>query len=321
MGELTKFERFERDLSKGENRRRMRLLAALPEGINHEAWLQAAIACLAHNWDDLSQCSVESIEDALMASATMGLSLNPYMQLGSIIRFKGSAVFMPMYKGLITLAKRNGRIRKLIAYPVYDGEKFEVSLGLEPNIVHVPDVFGCMGDSDRIVAVYAAAFFGDDVQFEVMNRRQIDDVRSSSSTDRVWGPHFGEMARKTVIKRLIKYLGVENEDLHRAIAYDDALYTNEAVRPAELVPEALKELPPIPEPEPSREAELFPAADALPPIVERMKASGKKLFTTKELAGMLGTPVKDAQALLKNLADHGFIAAQSIDGETAWKVA
>jgi recombination protein RecT len=62
--------------------------------------------------------------------------------------------------------------------------------------------------------VYAVAkLSGGGVQFEVMSKAQVDSIRrrSKSGNSGPWVSDYVEMARKTVVRRLFKYLPVSVE--------------------------------------------------------------------------------------------------------------
>jgi len=60
------------------------------------------------------------------------------------------------------------------------------------------------------------------IQFEVMTRAEIEAVRAQSKAGKSgpWVTHFEEMAKKTVIRRLFKYLPVSIE-VQRAVSLDE----------------------------------------------------------------------------------------------------
>lgn len=115
------------------------------------------------------------------------------------------------YRGMIELARRSGQIVSICAYTVHDKDDFSWQLGLDPLIHHVPSP-----DADRgaMTYVYAVAKLKDGgVQFEVMSRAEVESVRNQSKAGKSgpWVSHFEEMAKKTVIRRLFKYLPVSIE--------------------------------------------------------------------------------------------------------------
>lgn len=74
------------------------------------------------------------------------------------------------------------------------------------------------------------------MQFEVMNRAEIEAVRSQSKagTRGPWVSHWDEMAKKTVIRRLFKLLPVSIE-AHRAVEVDEKTDRGEAITAADVI--------------------------------------------------------------------------------------
>jgi recombinational DNA repair protein RecT len=113
---------------------------------------------------------------------------------------------------MISLARRSGEIVSIGAYPVHERDEFHFEYGLDPTIRHVPAM---TEDPGALTYVYAVAKLKDGgTQFEIMSRAQIDAImRRAMSNKRQspWQTDYEEMARKTVIRRLWKYLPVSVE--------------------------------------------------------------------------------------------------------------
>jgi recombination protein RecT len=138
------------------------------------------------------------------------------------------------YRGMIDLARRSGQILSLETRAVYEADEFDVRLGLDSHIHHVP----AWDAEDRgdLKFVYAVAKLKDGgTQFEVMSRREVEKVMKASQGYKAaiataeqykkdpagpWFEHFEEMAKKTVIRRLFKYLPVSIE-MQRAVGLDE----------------------------------------------------------------------------------------------------
>lgn len=132
------------------------------------------------------------------------------------------------YRGMIDLARRSGQIASLCAYCVHDKDEFHYELGLHPDVRHVP---AALADRGPVSYVYAVAALKDGgVQFEVLSRAEIEAVRSKSRSKNSgpWADHWEEMAKKTVIRRLFKYLPVSIEAA-RATEIDEKADRGEAV--------------------------------------------------------------------------------------------
>ncbi|MDF4667689.1 recombinase RecT, partial [Vibrio parahaemolyticus] len=110
------------------------------------------------------------------------------------------------------------------ARTVRQGDSFHFEYGLNENLTHVPGE----NEDSPITHVYAVARLKDGgVQFEVMTHNQIEKVRSSSKAGQngPWVSHWEEMAKKTVIRRLFKYLPVSIE-MQKAVILDEKAEAN-----------------------------------------------------------------------------------------------
>ncbi|EJR8429200.1 recombinase RecT, partial [Escherichia coli] len=91
--------------------------------------------------------------------------------------------------------------------------------GLDEKLIHRPGE----NEDAPVTHVYAVARLKDGgTQFEVMTRKQIELVRSQSKAGNngPWVTHWEEMAKKTAIRRLFKYLPVSIE-IQRAVSMDE----------------------------------------------------------------------------------------------------
>ena len=111
-----------------------------------------------------------------------------------------------------------------MAQVVYENDEFEYSFGLEPKLVHRP----AMEDRGNPKYVYAMFRTKDGgYGYEVMS---IADVRahaqrySKSFQNGPWQTNFEEMAKKTVLKRVLKYAPLKSEFM-RAVAQDEVVKT------------------------------------------------------------------------------------------------
>jgi recombination protein RecT len=181
----------------------------------------------------LATCDQMSFLGAIMQCAQLGLEPGGALGHAYLLPFKknfkeGNAWKSRMevqlivgYRGMIDLARRSGQIQSIEARTVHQKDQFDVELGLDSKLVHRP----AWTEVDRgpVVFVYAVAKLKDGgVQFEVMSRAEIEAVRAKSkaAADGPWVEHFDEMAKKTVIRRLFKYLPVSIE-LQRAVGLDE----------------------------------------------------------------------------------------------------
>ena len=166
---------------------------------------------------NVQKCSKESLQRAVYNIALTGLSLNPVLKYAYIIprwsRDGTTAVLEPSYQGLIKLLTDTGSITAIYAHLVYANDEFSLNYGTNVEIHHKPQ----MKDRGEIIAVYAVAVLTDGYkQIETMTIEDINAIRDKSEsykafvakkvTSCIWEDHYGEMAKKTVIKRIFKYL-------------------------------------------------------------------------------------------------------------------
>lgn len=199
----------------------------LPKHMDVERFSRVVIAAVAKT-PQLLQCTPESVLTAVAQAASLGLE--PTGVLGSAYlvpyrtkvgdAYKTVCQLIIGYRGLIDLARRSGQIESIEAHVVREGDTFEVEYGLNPKLVHKPNWENTDGELRFVYAV--ARLKGGAVQYEVMSKAQIDKVRDSSKAGKSgpWVDHYEEMARKTVVRRLAKYLPLSVE-FHDAIAAEE----------------------------------------------------------------------------------------------------
>jgi len=170
----------------------------------------------------LKTADAMSVLNCVINLAQTDLTLNPVLKLAYLIPYReGGAVkcrIEPSYQGLVKLVTDTGSARSIFAHPVFEGDEFEVSLGTGVEIIHRPKF-----KSKNLTHVYAVAILSDgSKQVEVMTLSDIKEIREMSESFKsyekgkgnpanswkscIWVDHFEEMSKKTVIKRLVKYL-------------------------------------------------------------------------------------------------------------------
>lgn len=115
--------------------------------------------------------------------------------------------YIPMVAGLMKKARNSGQITSIAAHVVYANDAFTYVLGDAERIEHAPK-FGERGDP---IAVYAIVRLKDgSVQREVMDKAAVMRIAAQSKNQKQYDPkegkNYGEWWRKTVIRRISKYL-------------------------------------------------------------------------------------------------------------------
>lgn len=200
---------------------------ALPSVITPERFTRMVLSAISVN-PKLASCTPQSFLGAMMNAAQLGLEPNtplgqayilPYLNKGTM-----EAQFQIGYKGLLDLAYRSGEVDVIQAQVVYANDTFECEYGLNPRLVHKPAEKD-RGEAVKVYAVFRTKSGG--YGFEVMS---MDDVRSHaekyskaySSSFSPWKTNFEEMAKKTVLKRVLKYAPLKS-DFVRGITQDETI--------------------------------------------------------------------------------------------------
>lgn len=156
----------------------------------------------------LLECDRQSLFNAAMSAACLGLEVDGVTGQAYLIPFKGKAQLVIGYKGMNTLAARSGIT--IAGAVVRDGDEFEYELGSKPFVRHVPK----LGNKGRIIGAWATATAN--ARPPVVNVMGIDDLMAvkakspgASFRDSPWNdPNIGfpAMCEKTVKRRLSRSL-------------------------------------------------------------------------------------------------------------------
>ena len=192
---------------------------ALPAMIGKERFIRCALTAISNN-SDLAKCTQSSFIGALMNAAQLGLEPNTPLGQAYLIPYGGTVQFQLGYKGLIELARRAGITIQV--HEIGDKDIFQYEYGLEPKLRHVPNLV----DRGRVIGYYCV-WKNKDGQFgiEVASKSEIDKFareKSKAYKSGPWKTDFDAMAKKTVIKRALKYAPVAVE-LAEAIAADNSV--------------------------------------------------------------------------------------------------
>lgn len=197
---------------------------ALPSMISPERFTRICMSALSAN-KALQSVDPTSFLSAVMTSAQLGLEPNSPLGSAYIIPYGGKATFQIGYKGLLTLAYRSGQISTIQSQVVYENDKFEYSFGIDPKLNHVP-ARSNRGNPIYVYACYKTQDGG--YGFDVMS---IEDVRnhakkfSKAFGSGPWQTDFESMAKKTVLKRMMKFAPMSVETAN-AIAADESIRMN-----------------------------------------------------------------------------------------------
>lgn len=198
-----------------------RLAEVTPKHLTADRLTRVAIAAMGRT-PNLLKCTPASLLNSIMQAAQLGLEPGSALGEAYLVPYKETCQLIVGYRGLISLARRSGQIASIEAHVVHEKDRFVCKYGLASQLEHEPD---WSDDPGPVVAVYAVARLKDGAtQVEVMTKAQVDAIRkrSRASGDGPWTTDYEEMARKTVVRRICKYLPLSIE-LAEALAIEDAV--------------------------------------------------------------------------------------------------
>lgn len=207
---------------------------ALPKVITPERFTRIALTALSST-PKLAECDRNSFLGGLMQAAQLGLEPNTPLGQAYLIPFnnrkKGivECQFQIGYKGLIDLAYRSGEMASIYAHAVHEGDDFEYEYGLDQKLVHKP----ASTNRGKPVCYYAVwklktggyGFGVMSVEDVAAHAQKYSQAYSYSSSP--WKTEFDEMAKKTVLKAVLKYAPIKTEFVVAATSTDEAVVTTE----------------------------------------------------------------------------------------------
>lgn len=204
---------------------------ALPSVITADRFTRMALTAVSAN-PKLANCTPASFMGAMMQAAQLGLEPNTPTQEAYLIPYWNSkknafeCQFQMGVYGLIALSRRTGEFKNIDARVVYENDEFEYEYGLEPKLYHKP----AMKNRGEVICYYAVytlenGGFG----FEVMSKEDVQAhgkqySQSYGSGSSPWKTNFDAMAKKTCLKKALKYAPISSE-FKREVSTDNTIKT------------------------------------------------------------------------------------------------
>ena len=194
---------------------------ALPKTMNSDRFTRIALTTLRQN-PKLQECNVQSLLGCFMTLAQLGLEPGVLGQV-YLLPFNNKrqntveCQLQIGYKGMIELLRRTGQLKDIYAYTVRAKDEFEITFGLERNLVHKPNYKDGRGD---ITGFYSVAILKDGTRaFEYMTLQEVTEheqkYRLGQYKNSIWDKNLEEMAHKTVTKKMLKWLPISVDTLEK----------------------------------------------------------------------------------------------------------
>ncbi len=176
---------------------RERVNASLMGVMSCDAFNAGCLAALSD--PKLQQCSAESLGQAFLKCASLGLMPGP-QQLVSLIPRRGEITVMLGWRGIACLFNRLPHVKEVTAYLVHTDDPFDM---VGDQVVHERDPFdrevtsadNCRGGYLRITYTD-----GRPDKYHVTSVRKILENRGTAGASGPWRDYFAPMALKTVYR-------------------------------------------------------------------------------------------------------------------------
>jgi recombination protein RecT len=198
---------------------------ALPKHMTADRLSRIALTTIRLN-PKLLECNQASLIGAVMQAAQLGLEPGILGQC-YLIPYRNNkqntteCQFQISYKGYIELLRRTGQVAVIEAHDVHENDEFDYEYGSNSHITFKPNL---KGERGAAYCYYAYAKLKDGSEsFIVMGTADINRIRDKYSKSKNYGPWVDEydaMAKKTVLKQLVKYLPLSVE-IMKDLAQDE----------------------------------------------------------------------------------------------------
>jgi recombination protein RecT len=235
---------------------------ATPPGGNSDRALRVALTALTTT-PALLKCDMRSVAGCFVQAAILGLEPSTVLGEAYLVPYGKTCTLVPGWKGLLKLVRNSGELQIVNAQEVHEHDFFEFEDGLDPYLRH-KRAPGGPKERGPVVAYWAGAVLkSGGKQFVVMTKEEVEahaKKYSKAFSNGPWQTEFDEMAKKTCLRKLCKYLPM-SVAAQTACALAEQ---EEAGIPQQFTPEVPLELQPTwVEPQSEPAAEEMPKAEEL----------------------------------------------------------
>lgn len=202
---------------------------ALPKTITVERMMRIAMTAVTMN-PKLAICSQPSFFGSLLTAAQLGLEVNTPLGHAYLIPYNSKTgikcQFQIGYQGILELAYRSGKFKRIKAVVVHKGDDFRYTQGINPTLEHTPQD---SGEPTYVYALYELLNGGYDFEVWTWERAmKHGKTYSKSFNDGPWKTNPEEMAKKTVLKSLLKY-APKAVELYDAVTVDGGVINKKII--------------------------------------------------------------------------------------------
>lgn len=175
---------------------------------------------------DVARCDHSTVFRSLAQALNLGLELGAGQGEAYLVPYKGECTLQVGYRGMIKLVKADPDVVDIDADIIYENDEYRIERGTNPSLMHVPCI---SSDPGKPLLAYAVVTYRNGhTRFARCTAEEIEMARAGSNSP-AWKKWWGEMAKKTAIKRLCKSLPMSGtadevmfaEDRHPRVEHVD----------------------------------------------------------------------------------------------------
>lgn len=170
--------------------------------------------------EKIRACDPVSIISSVMKACELDLEPGGAQKHAYLVPYKTACQLIIGYAGLLKLARESEDVAAIGSRAVKEHDEFDYTFSPEPSINHRPFLGADRGQTTHVYAYLRHRGTGE-LSAEVMTFAEVEHVRVTSKAGPIWHTYWDEMARKTVLKRMLKTQELMPKAA-RAIAHDNA---------------------------------------------------------------------------------------------------
>lgn len=199
-----------------------RQVEALPKDFNKQRFLQNCMTVLQDGQADFAKCDPNSVVRTLLKGAFLGLDF--FNGECYAIAYNDKVQFQTDYKGEVKLCKKysSNPIKDIYAKVVREGDEFveNIENGQQTICFH-PKAF----NDGEVIGAFAVCLYKDgSMIYDTMTKKDIENTRkafSKQANGKAWTNAYGEMCKKTVLRRLCKLIDLNFDTAEAMQAFED----------------------------------------------------------------------------------------------------
>jgi len=210
---------------------------ALPKDFNQTRFLQNCMTVLMDT-KNIEKMDAKSIARTMLKGAFLGLDF--FTKECYAIAYGNQLNFQTDYKGEIKLAKKYSinPIKDVYAKLVKEDDVFlEKIQNGQQSVDFQPNSFS----DKKIIGAFAVVLYNDgSMIYDTMTHKEIEGIRSKfskASNSKAWVDTWGEMAKKTVLRRLLKLVQLDFDRSEQDTAFEESSAFDFSKKPIEINPE------------------------------------------------------------------------------------